>query len=105
MIRESLRRLRGRNQWRGTEIFHEPKGLVRLQAEARGGELRDLEVHIHLQGTEMEIWAETVPGGRKFALKDYKMDVDAFMTDILEVLRGKPYLRTSSSNADYRKQD
>ncbi|MCB9231258.1 MAG: hypothetical protein H6581_06330 [Bacteroidia bacterium] len=103
-VRQALRHLRGRNLFRGTDLYLLPKKQVRLQAEARGAARHSGEVVIHLTETELELWAEEVPGSRKFYLKDYEMNLERFLEAILEVVRGNSYLHTNSQSADYRKK-
>ena len=103
-IRKELRKLRGRNLFRGREDYYPQQGLFRIEVELRGeGTLRS-EVVIHLMDLEQELWAEILPGGEKLMLKAFEDKMDQFLMAILERCRGeKPYLKTRSKIADYRK--
>lgn len=102
-IRATLRQLRGTNQWRGTELHLIHKLEVRLQVEPRGNHLTTKEIVIHLSDAEVEVWAEARPGGQQYYFKDFEHDLDAFITHLVELARGKEYLHTNSEKADYRK--
>jgi hypothetical protein len=103
-IRDILRKLRGENLWRGTELHLLPRKQLRLQAENRGSKETGKEVLIHLSDAEVEIWAELRPGGEQLYLKDFGHDMERYLLHITGICRGKAYLHTNSKVATYRKQ-
>ena len=103
-IRDLLRKLRGENRWRGTELHVLPKLQVRLQAENRGNRIQGMEVIIHLSDAEIEVWAEVIPGREKFHLKDFNHDMAAFVAHLTDLCRGAEYVQTNSKSANYRRK-
>lgn len=103
-IRDEIRRLRGMNRFRGSEVHLLPRKEIRLPVEARESVLQTAEIVIHLDESESEIWAKKLPDGTRWALKDFDMDLAAFVERLIDECRGEPYLHTKSKKADYRQQ-
>lgn len=103
-VRDELRRQRGKNRFRGTEIHLLPKRQVRIPVEFRESKLRGSEITIHLSEVEAELWAIQAPEGRKWHIKDFSYNLSAFVGAVLEAAREGGYLHTNSKLATYRKE-
>ena len=102
-LQATLRKLRGKNLWRGTETVILPKSQMRLYQESRGHLLGYKYFVIHLTSEFDKLWAEEFPGGRKRAVAtDYAGDWEAWLGAIVAECRGAAYLHTRSEKADYR---
>lgn len=102
-VRDALRRQRGRNRFRGNELHLLPKRQIRIPVEFRESKLRSSEITIHLSEVEAELWALQAPEGKKWHIRDFEFDLDAFVEAILKSARGDDYLHTNSKEAAYRK--
>lgn len=103
-VRDEIRRLRGMNRFRGQEVHLLPQRQVRLPAESRAGRMPFREMVIHLKEVESEVYVEELPGGKRWTIADFDMDLDALVGFAVDNCRGGAYLHTNSKTADYRKQ-
>ncbi|HHG84338.1 MAG TPA: hypothetical protein ENJ82_06270 [Bacteroidetes bacterium] len=103
-IRDEIRKLRGSNRFRGNEVHLLPRKEIRLPVEARESILQKAEIIIHLHEAESEVWAVYHPGGARWTLQEFDMDLAAFISFLADKCRGSAYLHTNSKTADYRKQ-
>ena len=105
-LREELRLLRGRNLLRGREEHFFSQGLISLEIEMRGKGHAPQELHLHFGDSEQDLYAEEYPSGKVYHIREYDHDLRAFMEAIADICRKKrPYLRTNSKQADYRKSE
>lgn len=102
-IRDEIRRLRGMNRFRGTELHLLPRKEIRLPVEARTGVLTKAEITIHLHEAESELYAIKHPGGQRWSIQEFDMDLTAFVGFLVDECRGATYLHTNSKTAAYRK--
>ena len=102
-VRDEIRRQRGLNRFRGSEVHLLPKKQIRIPVENRGSQLRRSEMVIHLHEVEAEVWALLEPDGQRFHIKDYEYRLEDFIVAVLGACRGEDYLHTNSKEANYRK--
>ena len=102
-VRDEIRRQRGLNRFRGSEVHLLPKKQIRIPVENRGSRLRRSEMVIHLHEVEAEVWALLEPDGKRFHIKDYEYRLEDFIVAVLNACRGEDYLHTNSKEANYRK--
>ena len=93
-VRNEIRRLRGINRFRGTDLHLLPKKQVRLQAEMRGNGAVRGEYVIHLSDAESEVWLEEMPGSRHWGMEEFDMDLEALVRHAVDLCRGEDYLHT-----------
>lgn len=103
-IREAMQVIRGKKLFRGREEYFLPQGLVVLPCEQRGASKADGAVYIYFSDNENELHAELKPGGEKFTIADFRMDLMAFLEHAAHLSRGSSYVTTNSKSADYRKK-
>ena len=103
-IRMEIRSLRGQNRFRGNEYYFQKQGLIRIPLENRKGNLEKGYFVINASKGEAELFAEAVPEGDKLYLRDFEMDLSAFIGKIVDRVRGEAYLHTHSKTANYRKE-
>ena len=102
-VRDEIRRQRGLNRFRGSEVHLLPKRQIRIPVEYRGGKIRRSELVIHLSEVESDLWAMLEPDGERFTMEEFGFELEAFIARLLEVCRGDAYLHTNSRTATYRK--
>lgn len=102
-VRDELRRQRGMNRLRGTEVHVLPRRQVRIPVENRGSQLQSSEMVVYLNEVEAELWALLEPDGKRFHIKDYGYRLEDFISALVDTCRGDAYLHTNSKTADYRK--
>jgi hypothetical protein len=103
MLLGALKRLRGRNRFRGNEVQLRPKGELRLQPEYRAGKVVPGFVTIYVTERLEDLQGKAFPDGKQWAIKDFGDDLDKWLGEILAFCQGGPYLHTHSSKADYRR--
>ncbi len=101
-VRDELRRQRGLNRLRGTEVHLLPKRQIRIPVENRNSKLQQSEMVIHLNEVEAELWALLEPEGKRFHIKEYDYRLEDFVTALVDACRGNAYLHTNSKKANYR---
>ena len=103
-VRDEIRRLRGMNRFRGTEVHLLPPKQVRLPAELRGDMTTGAEYLIHPSDAESEVWLEEHPGGKRWGIQEFDMNLEALVQHAVDLCRGQEYLRTNSKTAPYREE-
>ncbi len=108
-VRDELRKLRGKNRFRGNEEHLLLRREVRIHRESRGNQLESGVVIIHLTQRLEDLWADGllhVPA-RVSEMKDGSADENwrQWLGWIVDECRGAAYLHTSSASAAYRKSD
>jgi hypothetical protein len=103
-VREEIRRQRGMNRFRGQETHLVNRRQVRIPLEFRAGKIELGEMVIHLREAESEVYVEELPGGKKWSMAEFDMDLNALVGFALDRSRGADYLHTNSGTADYRKK-
>lgn len=104
-VRDELRKQRGMNRLRGTEVHLLPKRQVRIPIEARKSQLSRSELVIHLSEVEADLWALVEPDGKRFHIKDYAYNLPDFVAALVDTCRGDEYLHTNSKKAFYRRKE
>lgn len=104
-VRDELRKQRGANRLRGSEVHLLPKRQVRIPIEARKSKLNRSEMVIHLSEVEADLWALVEPDGKRFHIKDYSHSLPEFITALVDECRGEAYLHTNSKRANYRSKE
>jgi hypothetical protein len=106
-IRDELRKLRGKNRFRGNEEHLLPRQEIRLYRENRGNQLSNQVVVIHLTERMEDLWAE---GLSQVSGKVSEFGTGAiddrwrlWLGAIVDECRGANYLHTESESAPYRK--
>lgn len=102
-VRNELRRQRGINRLRGTEVHILPKRQIRIPVENRRSKLQSSVMVINLSEVETDLWAILEPVGQRFHIKDYGYRLEDFINALVEKCRGAAYLQTNSKRADYRR--
>jgi hypothetical protein len=102
-LRDELKKLRGRNLFRGNEEHLVLKQEIRIHAENRKNVLVDGMYVLHVTPRTDGLWAERFPGGKVMKVEEFGGDWKAWLRAIVDACRGEEYLRTNSGKADYRK--
>lgn len=102
-LRDELRKLRGRNQFRGNEEHLLLKREIRIPMENRGDTLHRSVLILHLTPRHDDLWAEQLPEGTRMAVTDFGGDWREWLGAVVARCRGNAYLHTSSTHAHYRK--
>lgn len=102
LILSSLQAKRGQGLWRGTFIQLRPKNQLRILLEALDSRPSNEEVSIYIQPKAEDIYADFSHREKVLRLKDFEMDVDNFLEEILKEVRQRTYIRTNKDKANYR---
>jgi hypothetical protein len=102
-LRSELKKLRGRNLFRGNEEHLVQKQEIRIHAENRKNELETGMYVLHVTPRTDGLWAERFPDGKVVRVEEFGGDWRAWLRAMVDECRGEDYLRTNSEQADYRK--
>jgi hypothetical protein len=103
LLRDALRKLRGNNQFRGSETYLMHQNELRIPFENRGSGLTHWAYVLHLTPETDALWAERLPDHALRKVSDFEGDWQAWLLAIVAECRGDAYLHTQSDAAPYRK--
>ncbi len=102
LLRDALRKLRGNNQFRGSETYLMHQNELRIPFENRGSQLVHRAYVLHLTPETHTLWAERLPDHAVRKVADFEGDWQAWLLAIVAECRGDAYLHTQSASAPYR---
>ncbi|MCI4669344.1 MAG: hypothetical protein MRZ79_14510 [Bacteroidia bacterium] len=101
LILSKLQLIRGKGLWRGSAIQLRSSNLLRIPFEGKPVH----EASIHIKDELKEVFASFTKDNRLIFLKDFDLNVDNFLMEVLKEVRPQAYIRTNKDKATYRHKD
>lgn len=102
-LRTELRKLRGRNLFRGNETHLWHQNQIRIPFELRASRESKSEIVIYVGDSWTQCKAELLPSKKEILISSYENDWKLWLHAIIEICRDGAYMHTNSKTAEYRK--